>query len=160
MITVSIVYRCLFTIVLCLLNLAQWVQRTLVNIISRRRYIIRVNIDVTRNDFDENLSTDKLQFNKSTNVVAIIINETIPDEDLYKFIGNTIRFFRRFQVQHLIIYDYQGYIKVHETAILDYVHAYDKKSLCRQRTIVLFSCFAYLFQRKRLCHCRIYIFFR
>jgi hypothetical protein len=51
---------------------------------------------------------DKIQFNKSTEVLAIIINERIPEIDLWKFIINAILFFRKLNIQHLIIYDYEG----------------------------------------------------
>jgi hypothetical protein len=108
--TVSILYRCLIAIFLCFLNLTQWFHRLIIQFISRNRYTITVNIDVTRNDpwNINNNHVDKIQFNKPTEVLAIIINERIPDIDLWKFIVNAILFFRKLNIQHLIIYDYEG----------------------------------------------------
>jgi len=108
--TISILYRCLITIFLCFLNLTQWLHRKSIQFISRHRYTITVNIDVTRNDpwNINNNYLDKIQFNKPTEVLAIIINEHISDNDLCKFIVNTILFFRKLNIQHLIIYDYKG----------------------------------------------------
>jgi hypothetical protein len=110
MITISILYRCLIAIFLCFLNLTQWFHRVIVQFISRNRYTITVNIDVTRND-PWNINNEqiaKIEFNKPTDVVAIIINEQISDNELYKLIINAILFFRKLNIQHLIIYDYEG----------------------------------------------------
>jgi hypothetical protein len=131
MITNSILYRCLIAILLCLLNLTQWLHQLIVQFISRHRYTITVNIDVSRNDprsINKN-QIDKIQFNKPTDVLAIIINEHISDNHLCKFIVNAILFFRTLNIQHLVIYDYQGYIKAREASIMDYVHSYDKKRM-------------------------------
>lgn len=109
--TISILYRCLIAILLCFLNLTQWFHRFITQFISRHRYTITVNIDVTRNDLwniNNNNQVDKIQFNKTTDVLAIIINEHISDNDLCKFIVNAILFFRKLNIQHLIIYDYEG----------------------------------------------------
>jgi hypothetical protein len=75
-----------------------------------------VNIDVSRNDpwnINKN-QFNQIQFNKSTEVLAMIINENIPDHDLCKFIVNAILFFRQLNIQHLIIYDYQGNNKIED----------------------------------------------
>ncbi|CAF1398688.1 unnamed protein product [Adineta ricciae] len=122
-------YRCLIAIILCFLNFTQWFHRYIVQNISRNCYIVKVKIDVIRNDpSNTNVSQmEKIQFNKPTDVLALIINERIPDVDLWKFIVNSIVFFRRLNIQHLIIYDYEGYIKARETSIMDYIQAYDKK---------------------------------
>ena len=108
--TISILYRCLITIFLCFLNLIQWFHQGIVQFISRNRYTITVNIGVTRNGSwnINNVQMDKIQFNKPTDVLAIIVNERIPDIDLWKFMVNSIVFFRRLNIQHLIIYDYEG----------------------------------------------------
>ena len=69
----------------------------IVQFINRHHYIITVNIDVSRNDplnLNKN-QIDKIQFNKPTEVLAIIINEHIPDNDLCKFIVNSIFVFKR-----------------------------------------------------------------
>ena len=50
----------------------------------------------------------KIQFNKPTQVVALIVNERIPDVDLCQVIVDSIVFFRQLNIEHLIIYDYQG----------------------------------------------------
>ena len=154
--TISFLYRFIIEVVFCLVNLSQWVHRMIRQFISRHRYTITVNIDVSRNDpRNERMvsssstaaaSNEKIQFNKPTEVVAIIINEQIADDDLCKFLVNAILFFRTLNIQHLIIYDYQGerqrerrkenlrlfsclgYVKARETAIMDYVHAYAKTS--------------------------------
>jgi hypothetical protein len=130
------------------MNLTQWFHQFILQFISRHRYTITVNIDVSRNDprsLNRN-QIDRIQFNKPTDVLAIIINEHIPDNDLCKFIVNAILFFRTLNIQHLIIYDYQGndirfghsdnffffrlgYVKARETSIMDYVRAYDKKRM-------------------------------
>ncbi|UJR32039.1 hypothetical protein I4U23_019507 [Adineta vaga] len=129
MITISILYRCLLAILLCFLNFTQWFHRSIIQFISRNHYIIKVNIDVTRNDPSNinNSQMESIQFNKPTEVLAIIVNERIPDIDLWKFIVNSIVFFQKLNIQHLIIYDYEGYIKAREASIMAYVHTYDKK---------------------------------
>ena len=110
MIAISIVYRCLIAIILCFINFTQWFHRSIVQFISRNCYIVKVKIDVIRNDpSNTNVSQmEKIQFNKPTDVLALIINERIPDVDLWKFIVNSVVFFRRLNIQHLIIYDYEG----------------------------------------------------
>ncbi|CAF1230458.1 unnamed protein product [Rotaria sordida] len=127
--TISILYRFIIALVLWFLNITQWFHRSIIQFISRNRYTITVNIDVSRNDL-WNINNDqmsKIQFNKPTEVLALIINERIPDTDLWKFFINSIVFFRKLNIQHLIIYDYEGYIKARETLIMNYVHEYDKK---------------------------------
>ncbi|CAF3549702.1 unnamed protein product [Adineta steineri] len=117
-------------IILFFLNLTQWFHRGIVRFISRSRYTITINIDVIRND-SWNINTsqvDKIQFNKPTKVLAIIVNEHIPDSDLWKFIVNSIIFFQNLNIQHLIIYDYEGYIKARKASIMDYVRTYNKKN--------------------------------
>ncbi len=108
--TISILYRCLIAILLCCLNLTQWFQRRISQFISQHRYTITVNIDVSRNDpwNSDQQPKEKIQFNKPTEVLAIVVNEHIPDRDLCKFIVNSILFFRKLNIQHLIIYDYEG----------------------------------------------------
>ena len=109
--TVSILYRCLIAILLCFLNLTQWSHRLITQWIYRHRYTITVNIGVTRHPSlwtVKNPAIDKLQLNKPTDVVALIVNEQIPEIDLCPMIANSILFFRRLNIQHLIIYDYQG----------------------------------------------------
>ncbi|CAF3899590.1 unnamed protein product [Rotaria sp. Silwood1] len=127
--TILILYRFIIAIFLWLLNITQWFHRCIIQFISRNRYTITVNIDVSRNDSwnINNDQFDKIQFNKSTDVLALIINERIPDIDLWKFIVNSIVFFRKLNIQHLIIYDYEGYIKTREASIMDFIHTYDKK---------------------------------
>ncbi|CAM2706364.1 unnamed protein product, partial [Rotaria socialis] len=129
MITISILYRFLIAIFLCFLNVTQWLHRIIIHFISRNPYTITVNIDVSRNDplNITNGPVDKIQFNKPTQVLAMIINERIPDSDLWKFISNSIVFFQKLNIEHLIIYDYEGYIKAREASIMDYVHTCDKK---------------------------------
>ena len=106
------VYRCLIAIVLCCLHCTQWLHRCCVQFVSRHRYTITVNIGFTRhNDLRTRAAddrTEKIQFNKPTQVVALIVNERIPDVDLCQVIVNSIVFFRRLNIEHLIIYDYQG----------------------------------------------------
>ncbi|CAF5114586.1 unnamed protein product, partial [Rotaria magnacalcarata] len=104
-------------------------RKIIIHLISRSCYTITVNIDVSRNDplNITNDPMDKIQFNKPTQALAMIINERIPDIDLWKFISNSIFFFRKLNIEHLIIYDYEGYIKVREASIMDYVHTCDKK---------------------------------
>ncbi len=108
--TISILYRCIIAIVLCFLNLIQWFHQCIVQFISRNRYTITVNIGVTRNGpwNINNIQMDKIQFNKPTEVLAIIVNERIPDIDLWEVIVSSIVFFRKLNIQHLIIYDYEG----------------------------------------------------
>ena len=109
--TVSILYRCLIAILLCFLNLTQWSHRLVTGWIRRHRYTITVNIGVTRQHnlwTVKNPDIDNLKLNKPTDVVALIVNEQIPDVDLCQIIANAILFFRRLNIQHLIIYDYQG----------------------------------------------------
>ncbi|CAF5152838.1 unnamed protein product, partial [Rotaria magnacalcarata] len=129
MIIIPILYRFLLAIFLCFLNVIQWIHRIIIHLISRSCYTITVNIDVSRNDplNITNDPMDKIQFNKPTQALAMIINERIPDIDLWKFISNSIFFFRKLNIEHLIIYDYEGYIKVREASIMDYVHTCDKK---------------------------------
>lgn len=110
MMTVSTLYRFLIAIFLCFLNFTQWLHRIIIELISRNRYTITVNIGVSRTD-QWTISDDQLnniKFNKSTDVIAVIINERIPDVDLWRFVSNLIRFFRTLNVQHLVIYDYEG----------------------------------------------------
>ncbi|CAF4684037.1 unnamed protein product [Rotaria socialis] len=104
-------------------------RKIIIHFISRNPYTITVNIDVSRNDplNITNGPVDKIQFNKPTQVLAMIINERIPDSDLWKFISNSIVFFQKLNIEHLIIYDYEGYIKAREASIMDYVHTCDKK---------------------------------
>ncbi|CAF4113562.1 unnamed protein product [Rotaria socialis] len=106
-------------------------RKIIIHFISRNPYTITVNIDVSRNDplNITNGPVDKIQFNKPTQVLAMIINERIPDSDLWKFISNSIVFFQKLNIEHLIIYDYEGYIKAREASIMDYVHTCDKKSM-------------------------------
>lgn len=113
MLSVSILYRCLIAIFVWFLYLTQWINRCIVQFISRNRYTITVNIDVSRNDpwNINNNSTDKIQFNKPTDVLAIIINERIPEIDLWKFVANSILFFQKLNIKHLVIYDYEGNFK-------------------------------------------------
>jgi len=108
--TISILYRCLIAIFLWLLNLSQWFHQIIIQFISRHCYTITVNIDVIRKDpwNINNNHINKIKFNKPTEVIAIIVNEQISDNDLCKFIVNSILFFRNLNIQHLIIYDYQG----------------------------------------------------
>lgn len=165
MITISVLYRCIIAIFLCLLNLTLWLRQIISQFISRHRYTITVNIDVTRNDFwnVNNQQIDKIQFNKTADVLAIIINEHIPDNDLCKFIVNAILFFRQLNIQHLIIYDYEGnhrkiyfinqknmfflgYIKARESSIMDYVQTYDKK---RMNNLQVKSCESIFLSRLR-----------
>jgi hypothetical protein len=82
----------------------------MVEFISRNRYTTNVNINITPNDSSNinNNQLDKIQFNKPTEVLAIIINDHIPDTILRKFIVDSILFFRKLNIQHLIIYDYEG----------------------------------------------------
>lgn len=116
--TISFLYRCMIEIFFCLVNLTQWTHGMIRQFLSRHRYTITVNIGVSRNDprnegispssSSSSSSNERIQFNKPTDVLAIIINEQIPDDDLCKFIVNAILFFRTLNLQHLIIYDYQG----------------------------------------------------
>ena len=152
MMTISIIYRCVIALVLYCLNLSQWFHRWTMNLIHRHRYTIRVNIDVTRHqDFwsQQSKTFEQIQFNKPTQVVALIFNETIPDSELSPLIINAIIFFQKMRVQQLIIYDYQGeinirtekddnminffsgYIKARQQSLLDMVGNYQKKSESR-----------------------------
>ena len=108
--TISILYRCLITIFLFIFNFSQWLHQGILQFISRNRYTVTVNIDVIRNDlWNVNYNEiDKIQFSKPTEVLALIINERIPDINLYQFIINIILFFRKLNIRHLIIYDYEG----------------------------------------------------
>ena len=109
--TISFLYRWVIEIFFCIFNITQWFHRIIRQFLSRHQYTITVNIDVIRNDPRNGIassSSEKIQFNKPTDVLAIIINEHIPDNDLCKFLVNAILFFRRLNIQHLIIYDYQG----------------------------------------------------
>jgi hypothetical protein len=108
--TISILYRCLIAIFLWFLNLSQWFHQVIIQFISRHRYTITVKIDFSRNDpwNINNNYINKIKFNKPTEVMAIIINEQISDNNLCKFIVNSILFFRILNIRHLILYDYQG----------------------------------------------------
>ncbi|CAF3976900.1 unnamed protein product, partial [Rotaria sp. Silwood2] len=75
--TISILYRFIIAIFLWFLNITQWFHRIVIQFISRNRYTITVNIDVSRND-PWNINNDqmnKIKFNKPTEVLALIINE-------------------------------------------------------------------------------------
>lgn len=130
MMTISFLCRCLIGFILNCVYVSQWLHRFIVQLIYGKRYTIRVNIDfMWQENFwsKKNLIAEKIQFNKPTETVALIINERIPDVDLLQFIANAIIFFQQLKIQHLVIYDYQGYIKTRRAEILDLLNKYGKK---------------------------------
>ena len=112
MLTISILYRCLITSFLFCWKFFEWIHRFIPALIRRQYFTIRVNINVIRHPSLLIANDDIfLDFNKPTKTVALIFNERIPDEEICQVIINSIFFFRRMKVEHLIIYDYQGKTK-------------------------------------------------
>ncbi|CAF0734389.1 unnamed protein product [Didymodactylos carnosus] len=124
---------------LLLLSMFKWFNtsiRTWTNCLLslRRQYTVTVNINVR----DMMVNINNLHFLKKTDTVAIVINESIPEQMLVDTVTNLILFFEHLKILYLIIYDYEGLVKIHKRTIISNVHErFKNESKCNTKPQLL-----------------------